>query len=125
VFNRRGSIEIVIPGIASFPAEQKLRALVGHRGIEGVYLEKEVPPDGKVVFDRLSPGEYSIYVHFLEEDRHGWRESVELSGEDGSLHARVEIDARPYPVGHGGIRGRLLEPDGVTPVELGFSSRTG
>lgn len=132
VFPNHGEIEVVVepgdelPPETEFWVEGHLLAEVHDRSRPAVGTAKLGPDGGRTRFTRRSPGTYEVKVAVLGARHYTWTLSTRLPQPDGAMKTAVvfrlpELHVEPEkpPIRFGGLRARILEPDGRTPVRKG------
>lgn len=121
VFENRGRIGVTLKSASPIPPGTAYRIeckmLNTNEGNGSVLISSvnTAPPQLTWNFDKLSPGTYTIEAKVVNAEHWSWQKTVELTAGDMQTSVTFELPKMEF----GGLRARILEPDGKTPVARG------
>lgn len=122
VFENRGRIGVALKSASPIPPgtvyKIECRMLKTDEGNGSALISSgnTAPPQLTWHFGGLSPGSYTIEAKVVGAEHWTWDKTVELTaGRDMQTSVTFELP----PMEFGGLRARILEPDGKTPVARG------
>ncbi len=113
VFQNRGNITVQIGYTKPLPAELTLVVDCSFAQGRLVSQQKVTPNTDAISFKGLAPGDYSVSVWLEQASQRRWSRDLTIPNEEPfSASAKITLPELAF----GGIKGRLLMPDGKTPA---------